>query len=83
MAKEDTKIYKAEAVKLTSEQLHTVSGGTVSEEDYAVTKDKVCPYCSSTQIYRGKMMKNIGFTKIWREYTCRKCGNSFWHEENC
>ena len=83
MAKENTKTHKTEAVKLSSEQLHAVSGGTVSEEDYAVTTEKKCPYCSSTQVYKYQMRKNIGFTKMWTEYKCRKCGDCFWVEENC
>ena len=83
MTKENAKTSNATVSMPSSEELHTVSGGTQKEEDYAVTTDEICPYCGSTQVYKASMQKNFGFTKIWREYTCRKCGNSFWHEENC
>ena len=81
MAKENAKTYKETVSKLSSEQLDAVSGGTVSEEDYAVTKEKKCPYCSSTQVYKYEMQKNIGFTKVLTEYKCRKCGDCFWYEQ--
>ena len=68
MAKENAKTYKETVSKLSSEQLDAVSGGTVSEEDYAVTTEKKCPYCSSTQVYKYEMQKNIGFTKVLTEY---------------
>ncbi len=83
MAKESEKICRETAGRLAPEQLEAVSGGTVSEEDYAVTTEKKCPYCGGTQVYKASMMKNIGFTKIWREYKCRKCGDCFWYEEYC
>ena len=40
MEKEHAKINKATVSELSSEQLDAVSGGTVSEEDYAVTSEK-------------------------------------------
>lgn len=81
MEKEYAKINKATVSELSSDELDAVSGGTVSEEDYAVTSEKKCPYCSSTQVYKYEMQKNIGFTKVLTEYKCRKCGDCFWYEQ--
>ena len=83
MTKENAKTSNATVSMPSSEELHTVSGGTQKEEDYAVTTDEICPYCGSTQVYRGPMQKNIGFTKDWFEYKCRKCGGHFWLEKLC
>ncbi|MBR2793659.1 MAG: hypothetical protein IKE16_03350 [Solobacterium sp.] len=83
MTKMDAKTNKAEASMLSADELNTVSGGTMKEEDYVVTSEKVCPYCGSTQVYPGSTQRNFGFTQVWREYKCRKCGKYFWHEYFC
>ena len=82
MEKENAKINKATVSELSYDELGAVSGGTVSEENYAVTSVKSCPYCNSTQVYKYEMQKNIGFTKVLTEYKCRKCGDCFWYEEH-
>lgn len=83
MAKENAKTHEAAASRLSPEQLHAVTGGTQSEEDYAVTSDKKCPYCGSTKVNKSSMQRNIGFTKVLREYACRTCEKHFWLESHC